>query len=146
MFKKGETREQKSNLQCENTELEVAVNSGWRDVRISSYVWWPYFFHDDSTGRLTESPTLVPRQIIIVQCALYSGRSGGSTPRRCRRITWLSSANRTSDKGLCKLSNRSNFPNTLKILHIVSTLLDPTRLYRVVHRTVILLTTWNRMK
>ncbi|XP_043588799.1 uncharacterized protein LOC122570492 [Bombus pyrosoma] len=36
-FKKGGTREQKSNLQCENTELEVAVNSGWRDVRISSY-------------------------------------------------------------------------------------------------------------
>lgn len=33
----------------------VAVNSGRRDVRISSYVWRPYFFHDDSGGPLTES-------------------------------------------------------------------------------------------
>lgn len=96
--------------------LKVAVNSGWRDIRISSYVWRPYFFHDDSTGRLTESRTLVPRQIIIVQCALHCARSGGSTPRRSHRVTWFSLANQPLDKGLRKLSDRRNSRVTLKKL------------------------------
>ena len=79
-FKKGERHDGNKNAASAawKHRPRVAVNSGLAcDVRISSYVWRPYFFHDDSTGRLTESRTLVPCQIIIVQRALYSARSGG---------------------------------------------------------------------
>lgn len=39
------------------------------------------FSADDSTCRLTESRTLVQRQIIIVRCALHCARSAGSATR-----------------------------------------------------------------
>lgn len=53
--KSGEKNRASGRKTREERGWNVAVNSGWRDVRISSYVWRPYFFHDDSGGRLTES-------------------------------------------------------------------------------------------
>lgn len=100
--KSGEKNPASSTKTREERGWNVAVNSGWRDARISSYVWRPYFFHDDSGGRLTESRNFgtAPNYYRPVCFTLY--------PIGLLSVTSFSLPNRVQ-KGLRKFSNRCNF-------------------------------------
>lgn len=112
--KSGEKNPASSTKTREERGWNVAVNSGWRDARISSYVWRPYFFHDDSGGRLTESRNFgtAPNYYRPVCFTLY--------PIGLLSVTSFSLPNRVQ-KGLRKFSNRCNFtlgkPWNERLLH-----------------------------
>lgn len=103
--KKGKEWGEKSSLQYENTRgrgWNVAVNSGWRDVRISSYVWRPYFFHDTQRRPANRIPNFgtAPNYYRPVCFTLCPIGTVASTPFP------VTSFSLRITKGLRKFSNR----------------------------------------